>query len=101
MKREVDINLLVSTLKQYEEIQRDVDDALRFVEWMLPEKLMHSYNDLVFDLLGVPADSYDHVTATGFCRDWLHDQWCQFVSEDISFDALMKEIDETVSEFSA
>lgn len=100
MKQEVNIKLLALTLKQYQSIEDEVSDALESVQGMLPDKLKHNYADLFFDLLGVPAETYSDDANTGFCRDYLLDQWYQFVSNDISFGAFMNEIHETVLEFS-
>ena len=47
--------------------------------WDIPDALHPDYSTLVFDLLGLPADTWDHDTESGFCRDGFYGYWSEVV----------------------
>ena len=51
------------------------------VEFEHNEKYDETFQ-LILDLLGVPADTYDDKTDTGFSRDWIYDRWFDMRLDD-------------------
>jgi hypothetical protein len=99
MKKEVDLIAVIKVLKGYDAIDHRVVDQWEdgLLEITDQHVLAHNYHDLVLDLLGVPPESDDTESGSGFCRDELSNAWYDYVRDMASLDEFLSKVKATTA----